>query len=207
MEDNALVRLAAPNLTPAGTLGELSDVDWFRAVAHGVDRTGRSLVVMPARELSTFSDRDLAAIIAYVKSVPPVVRDVGASTVSLLGSVVFGLTGADLFSAEGLDHERGPTTAPAAGATREYGMYLVNSCRGCHGPELRGGITVHPGAPPSSDISPAAMREWSFAEFEQALRVGRRRDGSLLDAAMPWNATKGLSYEELRALYLALCQK
>jgi cytochrome c553 len=207
MDENALVRVAAPNLTPAGPMRGFSDADWLRAIAHGVDRQGRSLLVMPSRELALFSDADLGAIVAYMKTLSPVERDVGPTRVSVLGSVIFGYARPDMLSAENVQHERRATTGPALAATREYGNYLLAACRGCHGPELRGGVEVHPGAPPSADISPGAMSSWTFAELERALREGKRRDGTDLDPAMPWNATKGLSDTEMRALYLALCQK
>lgn len=207
MDENALVRVAAPNITPAGAVREYTEGDWFRAIAHGVDRKGRSLLVMPSRELASLSDEDIGAIISFLRGVPAVERDVGRVEVRLVGKVVFGLTGAELMSAEGFDHERRPAVAPPRGPTRAYGEYLANVCRGCHGPKLEGGIVVHPGAPPSADISAAAMRRWSFREFERALREGKRRDGTALDAAMPWNAMRGLSDDEMRALWLGLRQE
>ena len=80
-------------------------------------------------------------------------------------------------------------------------------CRGCHGPELRGGIVIRPGAPPSGDISPRAMAAWTYTDFEEALRRGKGRNGRTLDPAMPWDATRGLSDEEMRALWLGLRQE
>lgn len=207
MDENALVRVAAPNITPAGAVRDYTESDWFRAIAHGVDRRGRSLLVMPSEELAALSDEDIAAIVSFLRGVAPVERDVGRVEVRLVGAVAFGLTGAEVLSAEGFDHERRAAVAPPRGPTRVYGEYLANVCRGCHGPKLQGGITVHPGAPPSADISPDAMRRWSFPEFERALREGKRRDGTPLDAAMPWNATRGLSDDEMRALWLGLRQE
>jgi hypothetical protein len=45
---------------------------------------------------------------------------------------------------------------------------------------------------------------WSYEAFEAALREGKRRDGSELSPAMPWQATRGLSDDEIQALWLAL---
>jgi hypothetical protein len=72
---------------------------------------------------------------------------------------------------------------------------------------LRGGIVLHPGSPPSADISPAVVSNWVFATLERALREGRGSDGRVLDAAMPWRSMKSLSNDELRALWLALRQE
>jgi nicotinate dehydrogenase subunit B len=66
---------------------------------------------------------------------------------------------------------------------------------------------LHPGAPPSADISRAPGSDWPFASFERALREGLGRDGRVLDPAMPWRSMKDLSHDELRALWLALRQE
>jgi cytochrome c553 len=207
MSRDAVLRLVAPNLTPGrgSAVRDYSDADWFRAIVHGVAPSGRSLLVMPAAELGKLSDADIAAIIAYSKSLPPIDRELPAAEVSPLGSVILGLAGAPILSAEPIDHDaRRDHVAPAAGATREYGAYLSNVCRGCHGADLRGGIVVHPGAPPSADISPPAMASWKFEDFERSLRTGRARDGRPLDESMPWRVTSGLRDDEMRALWLAL---
>ena len=67
-------RLVAPNLTKGAGGGSLTDADYVRAIRHGVGPDGRGLLVMPSREYAGLSDADLAAIIAYAKSVAPVNR-------------------------------------------------------------------------------------------------------------------------------------
>jgi hypothetical protein len=73
-DDGPLVgRLAVPNLTSgAGGAGSIfSDTDWMRAIRHGVGPDGKPLVDMPSNYYYYFSDANLAAIIAYLKSLPP----------------------------------------------------------------------------------------------------------------------------------------
>jgi hypothetical protein len=161
---------------------------------------------MPSKELASFADQDVAAMIAFLQALPAVDRAPGVSAVNPLGQIVIGLLGIQIFSAENIDHGARRAAAPERGPTREYGSYLLNVCRGCHGPDLRGGIVIHPGAPPSADISPA-VSHWEFASFERALREGRGRDGRVLDEAMPWRSMKNLSNDELRALWLGLRQE
>lgn len=207
MEDNALVRLVAPNLTggQGGLPRSFGPSQWIHAIARGLDRSGRSLLIMPSAELSKFHRSDLLAVVAYCQSVPPVDRELPQSRVSLLGKLVFGLTGADVFAAETVDPARAGREAPVpTGSTKEHGDYLKQVCTGCHGSELRGGIRLQPDAPPSSDISPAAMQSWSYDQFVRALRHGRKRDGTELSSSMPWQSTRVLSDEELRALWLSL---
>jgi cytochrome c553 len=206
LEDGPLLRLVGPNLTAGkgSATDGYRDRDWARAIVHGLNRSGRSLLVMPSRELRGFSDDDVAAMIAYVKAVPPVDRVLPPTQVHLLGSIMAGLLELPLLSAESIDHRAPRPQAPPPGPTRAYGAYLLTSCRGCHGSELRGGIRHNPDHPPSADLSQAAMASWDYASFERALRQGKRRDGSDLSPAMPWQATRGLEDDELRAIWLAL---
>jgi cytochrome c553 len=209
MVDTAVMRVVAPNLTPGrgSVVRGFADRDWLRAILSGTAQDGRSLLIMPAKELRSLADEDVSSLVAFARTLPPVNRDLGKSEVSLLGAVVLGLTNAPLFSAEGFDHGHRHAPAVEAGPTPEYGLYLARTCRGCHGDDLQGGTQIEPGGPPSADISARAMKHWSFAQFERALRAGKRRDGSDLHPSMPWRATSGLSAEEMRALWLGLCQE
>lgn len=208
LADTPLFRAVAPNLTRGrgSAVQAYTERDWSNAIVHGVRPSGRSLLLMPSKELSSFADQDVAAMVAFLQTVPAVDRTPGPSSVGPFGQVVIGLVGIPIFSAEDVDHGARRTPAPESGPTREYGSYLLNMCRGCHGQDLRGGIVTHPGAPPSADISPA-VSNWEFASFERALREGKGRDGRLLDEGMPWRSMKNLSNDELRALWLGLRQE
>lgn len=212
MGDDPPIRVVAPNLTRgagSATAG-YTDADWYRAIVHGVNRQQRSLLVMPSKDLGSLAETDIAAIIAFLKTAPPVDRSLPRAETKALGTVLFGLTNAPVLSAEEVDHAAPgvPKAPPPFGVTRVYGEYLTNVCRGCHGATLRGGIVPHPGSPPSADISPAAMKGWDYGAFERALREGKKRDGSNLDPNMPWQGvTKNLTPEEMRALWLGLRQE
>ena len=207
--ETPLFRAVAPNLTrgKGSAVSGYTERDWTNAIAHGVRPNRRSLLLMPSKEVGSFADEDVAAMIAFLQVLPAVDRAPGSSTVNLLGEVVIGLFGIAIFSAEDIDHGARRATAPATGPTPEYGGYLLNVCRGCHGPDLRGGIVIHPGSPPSADISPKVVAQWEFANLERALREGMGRDGRVLDEAMPWRSMKTLSDDELRALWHALRQE
>jgi hypothetical protein len=206
MEEGPLMRLVGPNLTTGqgSVVGGYEDRDWGRAIVHGLNRSGRPLLVMPSRELRGFSDEDVAAMVAYLQSVPPVDRVLPPTRVTFLGGAAIGLLGLPLLSAEQIDYRTPRPKAPPPGPNRFYGAYLVQVCRGCHGSELRGGIRHDPAHPPSADLSPAAMAAWDYPTFERALREGKRRDGTELSPAMPWQATRGLNDDELQAIWLAL---
>jgi mono/diheme cytochrome c family protein len=208
MDEDALVRLTAPNITPRGVVSGYTDGDWYRAILHGVAPSGRSLLVMPAKELRTFSDADVLAMVAYVRSVPPVASELPPAKVSWLGQIVLGLANEDLWPANSIAHgeSRESRTRPS-GATVAHGEYLIGVCKGCHGPDLRGGLRHGPPSTPlSADISPPAMAGWSREQFERLLRSGKRRNGTEISPAMPWRALGGVTDEELTAMWLALRQ-
>jgi mono/diheme cytochrome c family protein len=65
--------LYAPNLTTgAGGVGAMPDAMWERALRHGIGVDGRTLFIMPAHEYAHLSDEDLGALVAYIKTMPPV---------------------------------------------------------------------------------------------------------------------------------------
>lgn len=207
IDDNALIRLTAPNITRGRgsvVLG-YTDRDWMRAILHGIAPGGRNLLVMPSKELRTFSDHDVAAIIAYVKSVPPVDAVVPKPRVSWLGQAVLGLAGEELWPANLIAHaESRASKLTPSGATVAHGEYLLGLCKGCHGYDLKGGLQHGPDAPPSADISPAAMGDWSRDQLARLLREGKKRDGSEISPAMPWRALSTVTDDELTAMWLAL---
>jgi len=211
VDDPLLGRLYAPNLTAGlGGIGATySDADFDRAIRHGVNRQGRALAIMPAQYLRTLGDRDLADMIAYLRSVPPVDRETPSRKVGFLSRLVL-VTGLadELLPAEEIDHGTEPERAPDPTISVEYGRYLVDlgSCRVCHHADLTGGAhpLAVPGEPVPPDLGPGgALVGWSADDFVGALRSGVTRDGRQLDHRyMPWPYIGQLSDAELRAIWL-----
>jgi mono/diheme cytochrome c family protein len=72
---NRKTRLVAPNITPDPETGagRWTDDQLIRAIRQGVSHDGRRLsVVMPYPTLSILTDEDVRAIVAYLRSLPPV---------------------------------------------------------------------------------------------------------------------------------------
>ena len=108
-------RLAAPNLTSGrGGTGDWSDADWERAIRHGVRRNGRPLLFMPAEAFAPMSDKDLAALVGYLRTVPPVDRELSSPRVGPVARTLFLFTAFPLVSAELIDHSARPP-APTRG--------------------------------------------------------------------------------------------
>jgi cytochrome c553 len=206
-----VAHLYAMNLTrgEGGIGGQMSDLDWERAIRHGVAPDGRKLLMMPAYELQHLNDDDLGALIAYVKSVPPVNRSWPAGTVGPVGRVLYLKGDIPLLSAEMVDHAAPPPAAVPPGPTLEFGRYVVTvgGCKGCHGETLSGGHI--PGTPPEwkppANITPKGIGRYTEADFFHALRDGVRPPGTPLDTVyMPVRWTRLMSDDEIRAVFMFL---
>jgi mono/diheme cytochrome c family protein len=202
------MRLPAPNLTRGdhGMATQLGDGDWVGAIRHGVDPDGRALAVMPSRAYEHLSDADLAAVIGYLKSLPPVSRELPARTFGPIARIMLARGKFPLFAAADIDHAAvRSVSSPVPGITVEYGRYLANiaGCTDCHGPGLSGGVVAAapPDAPPASNITPAGIGRWTEADFARALREGIGSGGRRLNQLMPYRSLR-LTDDELRAVWM-----
>ncbi len=200
----------AANLTrgKGGLAPAWTDADFVRAIRHGVAPDGRGLVFMPSGAYQGFSEADLAAVIAYVKSAAPVDRELAPTSVGPIGRLIIAREPAKLIGAAQVDHHAPLTQAVLPGPTAEYGGYLTvaGGCTFCHGPNLRGGLEEGPpGTPPSADLTQAGqLGQWSQADFQKALRQGVRPDGSAINPFMPWRLTRLMTDEEISAVWVYL---
>lgn len=205
MDAPVFAKLTSSNLTSgkSGIGGEYSDEDWIRSIRYGVGRNGKSLMFMPSEAYTHFNDADLGAIIAYLKTLPPADLTVTAArSVGPIGRMVSLVSSFPLLPASMID--RSTRTAPVPqGVTKEYGKYLsqAGGCTGCHGPLLSGGNSIDGVA--AANITPAGnIAKWTEVDFATALRTGKRPDGTVMSASMPWPYMKGLTDAELRAMLL-----
>lgn len=208
INDPALGSIPAPNLTrgKGGLPADFSDRDWVMALQHGVGKDGKTLLVMPSHESSVLSDEDMANIIAYCKSVPPVDSELPAPVLKPMSKVLAFMGQLPLLSAELVDHELPRVAAITPAETAVYGKYLSVSCIGCHAANLKGGKHPVPNFPAVPDITSASRTgKLSADEFMHVLRTGITPDGRQMKAEhMPWPMTKEYSDLEIRALYLYL---
>ncbi len=201
-------RIVAPNLTPGGLGPKLTAVSIEHAVRHAVAHDGRPLVFMPAPDWAQMSDDDVAALAAYVKSVPAVAEQPPAQTVGPLARVLWLFGKFPLLPADGIPHDVVSHAAPPKAATAEYGKYVVQICTTCHGPGFSGGHV--PGTPP--DFKDAAnitrdatgLATWTADDFRNALRTGKRPDGSAIDEFMPWKELGRMDDVEIEAMWAYL---
>jgi cytochrome c553 len=202
MDEPAIGQIYASNLTAGqGGVGRsYTDLDWVRAIRHGIAPDGRSLVVTPAQFYYYLSDADLGAIIAYLKSLPPVDNEVPRPSVGFLGRLFVTLFNPqDWLPAEKIDHSAPRPPTPIPGVNADYGRYLTQTatCLVCHdGSSYNPDISAAPGG---------GIADWTEADFIRAMRTGLRPEGQRLDnETMPWRSTSEMTDDELRAMWLYL---
>lgn len=185
-----------------------SDDDFVRAIRHGIDPEGKPLFMPAVVSTSLLSDEDLGAIIAYVKSIPPIDRVTNGQNFTPLAKIMLAAGMLGELPVESVSHDE-QVTAPEQSVSVAYGKYLVdtNDCRICHGPNLNGGpfpdptITkISPNLTPGGEVA-----FWSEDEFINTLRTGVTPSGHELDNNfMAWKNYRNMTDDELKAIYLYL---
>ncbi|HEX2094513.1 MAG TPA: c-type cytochrome [Longimicrobiaceae bacterium] len=197
-------RAVAANLTRGrgGVGARYTDEDWDRAIRHGVKPDGRPVIVMPSAAFHRMSDEDAAALIAYLRTLPPVDHPLPQTEIHAMGRIVA------VFQDLTNEVRTGPARAghtPPVGPTAEYGAYLASiTCAYCHGEDLRGDASPPiPGSPPAPNLAGAG--QWPLDGFRRALRTGVTPHGRRLDPEyMPWKITAAMTDVELEALHAHL---
>jgi cytochrome c553 len=210
--DQDLPWLVAPNITPDKETGagNWSDDALARAIREGIGHDGRTLFpVMPYPHYREMSDEDLASIIVYLRSVPPVRSQLPVTKIPFPLNYL-------------LNDMPQPVTAPVAvdvSTTEKRGEYLVKmaACADCHtaqekgqpipGMEFAGGFLFHE---PKGDVvstnispSPSGIAYYNDATFIQALREGKV-GARPLRASMPWYFFGKMSDDDLRSIFAYL---
>lgn len=196
------------NLTPDPEtgIGRWSDAEIARAIREGVRPDGRVLgPPMPFAFYRDIADDDIAAIIAYLRQLPPVRNAVTRSEYRIP-----------------LPPGWGPPVGKIAATPRErgarYGAYLAGAlghCMDCHTPMLAGGRRdpANPGAggqpfagpwgvSVARNLTPDAsgLAGWSDDDIARAIRDGVSRDGSRLKPPMAFDFYRRIDESDMAAL-------
>jgi mono/diheme cytochrome c family protein len=203
--------IRSPNITtgPGGAVAGYTESDWVRSIRHGITPKGHAVFLMPSEDYNRLTDPDLAALVAYVRSLPPVDGEERVIKLPLMVKALYGI-GAIHDASEKIDHASPPPAPIAAEPTVAHGAYVVNMCMGCHGPQLKGGKI--PGTPPdwppaanlTADAGSVLPRYGSIEQFKSMLRTGKRPDGSAVSTVMPFATLRQLNDTDIEALYAYL---
>jgi len=201
--DSPIKRVWGSNLTSGkgGVGGSYTDADFVRVMTHAVKRDGKPAIFMPSQDYK-FTASDMGALVAYLRALPPVDREVPEPELGLLARALSTFTGFPLLPARIIDHDA-VAFVPEADRSdvAKAGDYAISTagCRGCHGPALTG----EGGMPGASNLTPTGIGGWTEAQFRVAVREGRRPDGSLILPTMP-RIYKEMPEDELRKIFAYL---
>ena len=205
VEKNEQFTAIAANITPAGRVSRWSDSELGRAIREGIRPDGSVIgPPMPFTFYRGLSDDDVAAIVAFLRTVPAVENDPGKSTYSIPLPPAYGP----------------PVTtvaAPKRDASAEYGAYLagpVAHCLECHspmtpnGPDLtrlgQGGFEFH--GPWGISVAPNitsgedGIAGYSDADLRMMITQGKRPDGSAMMPPMPFGYLAKFTDGDLEAV-------
>jgi mono/diheme cytochrome c family protein len=197
------------NLTSGqGGVGQTyTDEDFVLAIRHGVDSKGKPTFMPAVVSTAYLSDEDLATVIAYVKSVPPVDHITYGKQFMPLAKIMLAAGMIGKLPVEEVSHAV-HVTAPAPAVTAEYGSYLVDThdCRVCHGQNMNGNKLPDP---TQNIITPnltqgGELNAWTEADFINTLRTGATPSGHQLSDNMPWKDFGNMTDDELQAIWLYL---
>lgn len=183
IEDNSYMgTIPATNLTSGeGGVGRFyTDIDWVRAIRHGVKPNDRGEIKMG--NYPTMSDQDLGDLIAYLKQIPPVDSNLPAMQIGWIFPLAPAL-GYELPAADQIDHDAPRPTDPLPDSTPEYGSYLSAICMGCHSANLD-----------------TKFDGWSQGDFFSMMQTGALPDGTQMGPGMPLYSE--MDDTELLALWL-----
>jgi mono/diheme cytochrome c family protein len=209
IDNDPSMRARSPNITrgPGSVVARYTEVDWVRAIRHGVKPDGRPIMIMPSEDYNRLTDADLAALVAYTRRLPPATGTAAEFTLPFMFKAMY-VVGVVTDAPERIDHSLPPAQPVAEQVNAAHGAYVANMCLGCHGARLTGGKI--PGGPPdwpaAADLTPASavMKSYdSVDKFKSMLRTGKAPDGHALQV-MPFPTLKQLNDTDVEALYLYL---
>lgn len=190
-----------------GVVAKYTAADWDRIVRHGVLPDGRP-AAMPSADYFALADRELSDVVAFIKSVPPVDKDVPRPRLGPVGTMLMATREIRLSAEDLSDHRAAHRVEPPAAAVGpEFGRHLAQVCTGCHNPALTGGPIAggDPSWPPAHNITLHAdgIAGWTYQDFVGAMREGKRTDGTPLRPPMSGMAQYAahLTETELKALW------
>lgn len=208
-------QLVEPNITPDRKTGAgaWTDEQFVRALREGIGHDGRRLFpAMPYANFRGLSDEDLASIVVYIRSLPPVRRALPKSRIPPEFPVS---------AYASLEPPLPPVPVNASSEVR-HGAYLVRlgNCSACHtttdadgrwfpGMFLAGGqdYAAPWGTFASANITPDPSGISWYTEdlFLKTIRTGREAGtGRKLNQFMPWSYFRNQTDGDLKAIFAYL---
>jgi mono/diheme cytochrome c family protein len=190
-------RLVAPNLTRV--IRKENDAQLATAIRYGIRPDGTTLINMPSTRFLASSDQDIAAIIAYLRTLNELPDATPATRWGLEGRILLAMHFFRV-TAESTDTTaRGPRLTPTEPIA--LGRYLTRSqCSACHGRDLKGDPEE------SSPDLRFSLKHYSQGVFERFFTtgVGRKGHGTHTMTPLIKRQFRYLTKADVEALYAYL---
>jgi mono/diheme cytochrome c family protein len=210
------IRVVAPNITSDREtgIGKWSDDAIARAIREGIAADGSALVpVMPYEHFRQLSDEDLASIVVFLRTLPPVHNELPLSKIPFLFARLIQAVPQPLTE---------PVAEPDLSTSVKRGAYLaeIGTCDDCHTPrnpkfqpiagmEMAGGNSITDGSgrwlASSANLTPDAS---GIGYYDEALFIQTMRTGAVrarpLNGVMPWWIFRNMTDDDLKALFAYL---
>jgi mono/diheme cytochrome c family protein len=208
--EQAGFRIVTPNITsdPETGLGKWSDDAIARAIREGIADDGHALFpLMPYEEFRHMSDEDLASVVVFIRSLPPVRSELPPAKIPFPFARLIQAAPQPVTE---------PVPEPDLSTPARHGAYLaeMGTCSGCHTPrnsrfqpipgkEMAGGTPM--GEVASANLTPDAS---GICYYDEALFIETMRTGYVgarkLKSIMPWWAFRNMTDDDLKAVFAYL---
>ena len=206
-------QVVAPNLTPDPETGSgtWSDDALARAIREGIGHDGRTLFpMMPYQGYRHMPDEDLASVIVFLRSLPPVRNPLPKT--EIIFPVKYLIRSAP-------EPVTDPVATPDISDPVKRGKFLVTiaRCEDCHSPVNRGepipGLDMSGGqvfegpwgrvASANLTPDPSGIPYYDEVLFLQAMRTGYVK-ARAINQIMPWPHYGGMTDDDLKAIFAYL---
>jgi mono/diheme cytochrome c family protein len=206
--------VVAPNITPDASTGAGSwtDDQFARAIREGIGHDGRTLFpLMPYQNFRSLSDEDLASIVVYLRSLPPVHNALPKTEIAFPVNYLMRSAPQPLTA---------PVPPPDVSTPQKRGEYVVRiaDCIDCHTPQEKGQYNMalafaggfeFSGTPlprvTSANITPdpSGISYYDENLFLEVMHTGKVKAREL-SAMMPWIDYGHMTDDDLKAVFAYL---
>ena len=206
---------SSKNITPYH-LSDWSDTEIFHAITAGINKDGKALFpIMPYLNYGKSDPEDIKAIIAYIRTLDPIVSEIPDSYSDFPMNFIINL----------MPKEPSFTRRPDPADKVNYGQYMATlaGCADCHTPmkkgrpvegmEFAGGFEFRlpTGIVRAANVTPhpeTGIGNWSKKQFIQRFKVyadssiiPHKVQANQMNTTMPWLNYAGMTEEDLGAIY------
>lgn len=205
----------APNITPYA-IKDWTDGELYRAITSGVNKNGEPIFpIMPYLSYGKADKEDIYSIIAYIRSLTPIAKDVPDSNPDFPFSLIMHI----------IPQEANHMEMPDENDPIAYGEYLatVAACADCHTPfekgqpveemkfaggrefELPFGTLRAPNITPNKENGIGMWTEDVFVKrfqsYDSINKLSKVNSMQEFNTLMPWNMYGSMKESDLKAIY------